>query len=66
MGPGIEYEEAMRLYRKKLTEGAGLFRPAAPTPSAALSHRQAETWFLLDQEGRLLARVGPGGVRLAL
>lgn len=61
----MEYEEATNLYRKKMTDGDRLFRLAPPMPSPALSHRDDETWFLRDSDGRLIARVSPSGVRLA-
>jgi hypothetical protein len=61
----MEYEEATNLYRKKMTDGDRLFRLAPPMPSPVLSHRDDETWFLRDNDGRLIARVSPSGVRLA-
>jgi hypothetical protein len=61
----MEYEDATRLYRKKLTESDRLFRLAPPMPSPALSHRSDETWYLRDDAGRLIARVSASGVRLA-
>ncbi|MGO8920044.1 MAG: hypothetical protein ACLQJR_29440 [Stellaceae bacterium] len=61
----FEYEDATRLYRKKMTESDRLFRLAPPTPSAALSHCADETWYLCDDAGRLIARVSRAGVRLA-
>ena len=61
----MEYEEATTLYRKKMTDCDRLFRLVPPMPSPALSHRDDETWFLRDGDGRLIARVGPSGVRLA-
>jgi hypothetical protein len=61
----MEYEEATSLYRKKVTDSDRLFRLAPPMPSPVLSHRDDETWFLRDGDGRLIARVGPLGVRLA-
>ena len=61
----LEYEDATRLYRKKLTESDRLFRLAPPMPSPALSHRDDETWYLRDEDGRLIARVSAAGVRLA-
>lgn len=64
MWSAMEYEDAMRLYRKKMADGGGLFRLAAPLPSPALSHRDEETWYLRDGDGRLIARVSPSGVRL--
>lgn len=65
MGSMMEYEDATRLYRKKLTENDRMFRLAPPMPSPALSHRNDEIWYLRDEAGRLIARVGPAGVRLA-
>ncbi|HXY98542.1 MAG TPA: hypothetical protein VEI03_00990 [Stellaceae bacterium] len=61
----LEYEDAARLYRRKMTEGNGLFRLAPPRPSAALSHRDDETWYLRDDDGRLITRVSRAGVQLA-
>ncbi len=61
----MEYEDATRLYRRKLTESDLLFRLAPPMPSPALSHRSDETWYLRGEDGRLIARVSPSGVRLA-
>jgi hypothetical protein len=61
----MEYEEATNLYRKKMTDSDRLFRLAPPMPSPVLSHRDDETWFLRDRDGRLIARVSPSGVRLA-
>ncbi len=61
----FEYEDATRLYRKKMTESDRLFRIAPPHPSAALSHREDETWYLRDDAGRLIARVSRSGVQLA-
>jgi hypothetical protein len=61
----MEYEDATRIYRKKLTESDRLFRIAPPSPSPALSHCQDDTWYLCDDAGRLIARVSPSGVRLA-
>jgi hypothetical protein len=61
----MEYEDATRLYRRKLCEADPLFRIAPTMPSAALSHRDDETWYLRDAEGRLIARVSRSGVRLA-
>jgi hypothetical protein len=61
----MEYEEATSLYRKKMTDCDRLFRLAPPMPSPVLSHRDDETWFLRDGDGRLIARVSPSGVRLA-
>jgi len=61
----FEYEDATRLYRKKMTESDRLFRLAPPRPSAVLSHREDETWYLRDDAGRLIARVSRGGVQLA-
>lgn len=63
-GP-LEYEDATRLYRKKVTESDRLFRLAPLLPSAALSHRNDETWYLCDDAGRLIARVSRAGVQLA-
>ena len=60
----MEYEDATRIYRKKLTESDRLFRLVPPMPSPALSHREDETWYLRDESGRLIARVSPLGVRL--
>jgi hypothetical protein len=60
----FEYEDATRLYRKKMTEGHGLFRLAPPHPSAALSFRDDEVWYLRDESGRLIARVSRAGVQL--
>ena len=60
----MEFEEATRLYRKKMTDADRFFRLAPPMPSPVLSHRDDETWFLRDGDGRLIARVGPSGVRL--
>ena len=65
MSSVMEFEEATSLYRKKLTDGDRLFRLAPPSPSLVLSHRNDETWFLRDGDGRLIARVTPSGVRLA-
>lgn len=61
----FEYEDATRLYRKKMTEDDRLFRLAPPLPSAALSHCDDETWCLCDDGGRLIARVNRGRVQLA-
>jgi hypothetical protein len=61
----MEYEDATNLYRKTVIDSDRLFRLAPPMPSPALSHRNAETWFLRDGDGRLIARVSPGNVRLA-
>ena len=61
----MEYEDATRLYRRKLTDADALFRIVAPLPSAALSHQDGETWYLRDAEGRLIARVTRSGVRLS-
>lgn len=61
----FEYEDATRLYRKKMTEGDRLFHLAPPRPSAALSHCDDDTWYLCDDAGRLIARVSRAGVRLA-
>ncbi len=60
----MEFEEATSLYRKKLSDGDRLFRLAPPCPSLVLSHRNDETWFLRDDDGKLIARVSPSGVRL--
>ncbi len=60
----FEYEDATRLYRKKVTESDRLFRLAPLRPSAALSHCDDETWYLCDDGGRLIARVNRGGVLL--
>lgn len=61
----MEYEDATRIYRRKLTESDLFFHLAPPTPSPALSHRHDETWYLRDDSGRLIARVSRTGVRLA-
>ncbi|HWG80381.1 MAG TPA: hypothetical protein VN681_11435 [Stellaceae bacterium] len=61
----MEYEDATRLYRKKLCDGDPLFRLMPPMPSAARSSRDDETWYLRDADGRLIARVSATGVRLA-
>jgi hypothetical protein len=61
----MEFEEAARLYRRKMTEGDRLFRLGPPPPSAALSHQDDKAWYLRDTEGRLIARVSSSGVRLA-
>jgi len=61
----MEYEDATRLYRRKMTDADALFRIAPPLPSAALSYRDDETWYLRDVEGRLIARVTGSRVRLA-
>jgi hypothetical protein len=63
-GP-FEYEDATRLYRKKVTESDRLFRLAPLLPSAALSHCDDEIWYLCDEAGRLIARVSRAGVQLA-
>jgi hypothetical protein len=60
----MEFEEATSLYRKKLSDGDRLFRLPPPCPSLVLSHRNDETWFLRDGDGKLIARVSPSGVRL--
>lgn len=60
----LEYEDATRLYRKKMTESDRLFRLAPPRPSAALSHCDDDTWYLRDDSGRLIARVSRAGVQL--
>lgn len=60
----MEYEEATRLYRRKLSGADALFRIAPPLASAALSSQDDETWYLRDAEGRLVARVSRSGVRL--
>jgi hypothetical protein len=61
----MEYEEATRLYRRKVTDADALFRIAPALPSAALSYQDDETWYLRDTEGRLIARVTGSRVRLA-
>jgi hypothetical protein len=60
----MEYEEATHLYKCKLREGERLFRLSPPMPSPALSHRDDETWYLCNEDGRLIARVNRTGVRL--
>jgi hypothetical protein len=65
MQASFEYEDATRLYRRKVTESDRLFRLAPPLPSAALSHCDEETWYLRDDAGRLIARVSRGAVQLA-
>jgi len=60
----FEYEDAARLYRKMMTEGDWFFRLAPPRPSAALSYRDDEVWYLRDESGRLIARVSRAGVQL--
>jgi len=60
----LEYDEAIRLYKKKLFGADPLFRLRPPLPSAGLSHCDEETWYLRDQDGRLLARVSREGVHL--
>lgn len=61
----MEFEDAMQLYKQKLTGSDPVFRLSPPRPSASQSHRQDETWYLRDEEGRLIARVSRLGVRLA-
>jgi hypothetical protein len=64
MWSGMEYDEATRIYRQKVRDADRLFRLAPPMPSPALSHRDDETWYLRDAEGKLIARVSPTGVHL--
>ena len=61
----MEYEEATHIYRRKLLGADPLFRLTPPRPSAALSHFADNTWYLFDDDGRLIARVSRAGVRLA-
>ena len=61
----MEYEEAAHIYRRKLLGGDPLFRLTPPRPSAALSRCDDDTWYLCDDDGRLIARVSRAGVRLA-
>jgi hypothetical protein len=62
----MEYEEATRIYRKKMLECETLFRLSPPMPNPYLSHRDAEkeTWYLRDDDGKLIARISRGSVRL--
>jgi hypothetical protein len=60
----MEYEEATHLYRRTLARGDDLFRLTPPLPSAALSHRDDDTWYLRSEDGRLIARVSRAGVRV--
>ncbi len=61
----MEYEDAMHVYRRRLVDADPLFRLTPRRPSAALSHRDDDTWYLRDDDGKLIARIGRGGVQLA-
>jgi hypothetical protein len=60
----MEYEEATHLYRRTVTRGDDLFHLAPARPSAALSYRDEDTWYLRGEDGRLIARVSRAGVRV--
>ena len=60
----MEYEEATDLYRRTLSGADPFFRLSPPRPSAALSHCNDDTWYLRDDDGRLIARVRPTGIQL--
>ena len=60
----MEYEEATHLYRRSLERADDIFHLTPPLPSAALSYRDDETWYLRGDDGRLIARVSRAGVRI--
>ncbi len=61
----MEFEDAARLYRRKMAEGETLFRLSPLMPSPRLSHcDRKNTWYLRDDQGRLIARVNQSGVHL--
>ncbi len=65
MWSAIEFEDAARLYRRKVAEADTLFRLSPSLPSPRLSHcDRKNTWHLRDDQGRLIARVNQGGVYL--
>lgn len=61
----MEYEEATNLYRRRMARGDDLFHLTPARPSAALSHRDEDTWYLRGEDGRLIARVSRAGVRVS-
>ena len=65
MGAAMEYDEAAHLYRSRLSAADPLFRLPPRRPSAALSYRDDRAWYLRDDEGRLIARVGRAGIEFA-
>ena len=60
----MEYDEATHLYRRTVTRGDDLFHLTPLRPSAALSYRDDDTWYLHAEDGRLIARVNRLGVRV--
>ena len=61
----MEFEDAMQVYKRKMLGSDPVFRLSPPLPSAAQSHCEDETWYLRDEEGKLIARVTRTSVRLA-
>lgn len=61
----MEFEEAMQVYTRKVLGVDPVFHLSPRLPSAAQSHCEDETWYLRDEEGKLIARVTRAGVRLA-
>jgi hypothetical protein len=61
----MEYEEATYLYRRMVARGDDLFHLTPTRPSAALSYRNEDTWYLHSEDGRLIARVSRAGVRVS-
>lgn len=65
MWSAMEFEEAIRRYRRKLVEDDKVFRLWPPPPSPRLSHcDRKNTWYLRDDQGKLIARVNESGVYL--
>jgi hypothetical protein len=60
----MEYEEATHLYRRTVAGGDDVFHLTPARPSAALSYRDEDTWYLRGEDGRLIARVNRLGVRV--
>jgi hypothetical protein len=61
----MEYDEATHLYRRTVARADDLFHLTPARPSAALSYRDDDTWYLHADDGRLIARVNRLGVRVS-
>jgi hypothetical protein len=61
----MEYEEATHLYRRTIAGADDLFHLTPARPSAALSYRDEDIWYLRAEDGRLIARVSRAGVRVS-